>query len=82
MTVTVGGDAYAEPVLYALWRGYTWVGGRFESGGSATFSIPAGTLQPWADTLTAAYTPDTNSSPTYTSATGMNSITWPRPRRP
>ena len=43
--------------------------------GSATIAIPAGSLATGADTLTATYTPDSTSSPTYNSATGTGSIT-------
>jgi hypothetical protein len=45
------------------------------SGGSATINIPAGSLATSSDTLTATYTPDTNSSATYNSATGSNTVT-------
>ncbi len=44
------------------------------SNGSATFTIPAGSLAVGADTLTASYTPDSNSSSTYTSATGSTPV--------
>jgi hypothetical protein len=43
--------------------------------GSATISIPAGSLAVGSDTLTVAYTPDTASSSTYNSATGSSSVT-------
>jgi hypothetical protein len=45
------------------------------SGGSATIIIPAGSLTTGTDTLTATYTPDSNSSSIYTSATGTNPVT-------
>jgi hypothetical protein len=54
-------------------------GGGYTSGttnliaGSATFSIPAGSLATGSHTLTASYTPDTPSSSTYNSATGISS---------
>ena len=40
------------------------------SSGSATISIPAGTLAPGQDTLTATYTPDAASSSIYTGSSG------------
>jgi len=45
------------------------------SGGSVTITVPAGSLATGTDTLTAAYTPDSASSGTYTSATGTASVT-------
>ncbi|HEU5351534.1 MAG TPA: hypothetical protein VFU55_08040 [Terracidiphilus sp.] len=45
------------------------------SSGSATISIPAGSLATGSDTLTATYTPDTASSATYASATGTAPVT-------
>jgi hypothetical protein len=43
--------------------------------GSATISVPAGSLATSTDTLTATYTPDSGSSLTYNSAIGTNSVT-------
>jgi hypothetical protein len=40
------------------------------SGGTATITIPAGSLATGSDTLTVTYTPDSSSSTTYNSATG------------
>ena len=45
------------------------------SSGSATISIPAGTLPLGSDTLLVSYTPDSASSPSYSSATGTASET-------
>ncbi len=45
------------------------------SSDSATIVIPAGALTAGADTLTATYTPDSNSSSIYTSATGTYTVT-------
>ena len=45
------------------------------SGGSATINIPAGSLAPGSDTLTASYTPDSGSSSTYNSASGSAPVT-------
>jgi protocatechuate 3,4-dioxygenase beta subunit len=43
--------------------------------GSASINIPAGSLATGNDTLTVTYTPDTNSSSTYYSASGTASVT-------
>jgi hypothetical protein len=45
------------------------------SSGSASITIPAGSLTAGTDTLTAKYTPDSASSGTYASASGTASIT-------
>jgi hypothetical protein len=45
------------------------------SGGSTMIIIPAGSLSTGTDTLTVTYTPDANSSSTYSSAMGTNSVT-------
>jgi pseudomonalisin len=45
------------------------------SSGSATINIPAGSLAPGSDTLTASYTPDSSSSSTYNSASGSAPVT-------
>ena len=45
------------------------------SAGSAVITVPAGSLATGTDTLTATYTPDSNSSSIYNSATGTGSIT-------
>jgi hypothetical protein len=44
------------------------------SGGSATISIPAGSLAIGSDTLTVTYTPDSSSSSIYNSASGSTSV--------
>jgi hypothetical protein len=44
------------------------------SGGSATINIPAGSLATGSDTLTVTYTPDSGSSPVYSSATGTAAV--------
>lgn len=44
-------------------------------GGSAMITVPAGSLATGTDTLTATYTPDSNSSSTYNSAMGTNMVT-------
>ena len=70
--------------------GYTSVAATLASG-IATINIPAGSLAPGSDTLTASYTPDSNSSSTYNAAKGTSSavtvtqakitptITWAAP---
>ncbi|MGO9336809.1 MAG: Ig-like domain repeat protein [Terracidiphilus sp.] len=45
------------------------------TGGGAYFNIPAGWLSAGADTLTASYTPDSNSASTYNSSTGTSAVT-------
>jgi len=44
------------------------------SSGSASINIPADSLATGTDTLTVTYTPDSNSSSTYNSATGSSSV--------
>ncbi len=44
------------------------------SSGSATISIPAGSLAIGSDTLTVSYTPDSSSSATYNAATGTSAV--------
>ena len=58
MTVTGGGYTSTAATLIA---------------GSATISIPAGSLAAGSDTLTASYSPDAASSPTYNGAAGTSS---------
>jgi len=45
------------------------------SGGSATIDVPAGSLATGSDTLTATYTPDSNSTSLYSTASGTASLT-------
>ncbi len=45
------------------------------SGGSATISVPAGTLPTGTDSLKATYTPDSGSSTTYLTSSGTGSVT-------
>jgi large repetitive protein len=44
------------------------------SGGSASIIVPAGAFAVGIDPMTATYTPDANSSPFYTSASGSNTV--------
>ena len=61
-TVTLSGGGYASAITSL-------------SGGSATILIPANSLSLGNDTLTADYTPDSNSSSTYNSTTGSGPVT-------
>ena len=45
------------------------------SSGSVTINIPAGSLVTGTDTVTATYTPDSNSASSYNSAMGTNTVT-------
>lgn len=45
------------------------------SNGSATISVPAGTLAPGSNTLTATYTPDSASSVAYKTSSGTGQVT-------
>jgi hypothetical protein len=49
------------------------------SSGSATITIPAGSLAAGSDTITARYTPDSASSATYSSASGSASLAVTQP---
>jgi len=48
------------------------------AGGSASVTIPAGTLAAGTDTLTASYTPDASSSSTYSGTSGAGQVTVTR----
>jgi YVTN family beta-propeller protein len=77
VTVTVTGTGTEATPTGAV----ALVGGGYPStsmnltGGSATFSIPAGALTEGSDTLTATYTPDANSAPIYDSVVGSCVVT-------
>ncbi len=58
-TVTISGGGYTSAVVTL-------------SAGAATISIPAGSLASGSDTLTASYTPDASSSPTYNGSAGTS----------
>ena len=51
------------------------------SSGSATISIPAGSLATGSDLLTVSYTPDSNSSSAYNSATGSAPVAVTNPAK-
>jgi len=77
VTVTVSGGSGAPTAtgLVTLTSGsYTSIAGAL-SGGSATINVPAGSLEAGTDTLTATYTPDSNSSSIYAAAIGTTSVT-------
>jgi hypothetical protein len=74
VTVTVGGTPTPTGSVVLSGGGYTSAATTMSSG-SATINIPAGLLSTGTDTLTATYTPDSNSSSTYASATGMSTVT-------
>ncbi len=68
------------PYKYIGEWGSVWLGGGYVSastpliGGSATITIPAGSLALGNDTLTATYTPDATSSPIYNGVAGTGSV--------
>jgi N-acetylneuraminic acid mutarotase len=77
VTVTVNGGS-GNPVAtgsVTLTSGTYTSGAVTLSGGSAMINIPAGSLAAGPDTLTASYTPDSNSSSIYNGAMGSNTVT-------
>ena len=75
VTITVAGTGATPTGSVVLSSGsYTSSSATLNSG-SATITIPAGSLAAGFDTLTAKYTPDTNSSSTYSSASGSANVT-------
>ena len=68
------------PYKYVGEWGSVWLGGGYVSastpliGGSATITVPAGSLALGTDTLTATYIPDTDSSPIYNGEAGTGSV--------
>lgn len=86
LTVTVsisGGSGNPAPSgsVTLTGGGYTSAAATL-SGGSATISVPAGSLATGTNALTASYTPDTASSSTYNTASGTTSITVTTPIPP
>ncbi len=78
VTVTVSapsGDATPTGAVTLIGGGYTTPTAITLTGGTATITIPASSLNTGNDTLTATYTPDAASSSTYSSATGTGSVT-------
>ncbi len=74
VTVAVSGSPTPTGSVSLTGGGYTSVPATLTDG-SATFDIPGGSLNMGVDDLNAAYTPDSNSSSIYTSATGTTSVT-------
>ena len=74
VTVTVsGGSGNPTPTGSVTLTGSSYSSAATTlSGGSATINIPAGSLAIGSNPLTASYTPDAISSPTYNSATGTS----------
>lgn len=77
VTVSVGGGTGNPTPTGSV----TLSGGGYTSaattmgGGSAMINVPAGSLAVGSDLLTVNYTPDSNSSSTYSSASGSNTVT-------
>ena len=67
-TLTLSGGGYTSPTTTL-------------TSGATSINIPAGSLVTGSDTLTVSYTPDSNSSSTYNSATGSNSVTVTTPAK-
>ena len=74
VTVTVTGTPTPTGSVTLSGGGYTSAATTL-TGGMTTINVPAGSLSVGPDTLTASYTPDSNSLSTYNSATGMNTVT-------
>jgi len=73
VAVTVSGTPTPTGSVTLAGGGYN-SGAAILSGGVATVNIPAGSLSDGTDALTASYTPDSNSSSTYSGATGTTSV--------
>ena len=69
-----GGNPTATGSVTLSSTGYTSAATALVSG-SASITVPAGSLAIGLDSLTANYTPDANSSSTYNSAIGANTVT-------
>src|ERR1017187_5280139 len=74
VTITVSSSSGAPPGSVTLSGGSYTSTATSLSSGSATITIPAGSLAAGSDTLTARYTPDGASSAAYLSASGMASV--------
>ena len=75
VTITVSGTSGTATGSVVLSSGSYTSSSTTLSSGSASITIPAGSLATDFDTLTAKYTPDTNSSSTYASASGSATVT-------
>jgi hypothetical protein len=74
VTIAVSGTSGAATGSVVLSSGSYTSSATTLSSGSASITVPAGSLAPGTDTLTAAYTPDSASSATYNSASGTASV--------
>ena len=74
VTVAVGGGGSTPTGSVTLTNGSYSSGAVTLASGSATISIPAGSLAVGSDTLSATYTPDTAGSLNYNGATGTSSV--------
>jgi hypothetical protein len=81
LTVTVALSGTPTPTGSVTLTGGGYSSTQTLSGGSATFTIAAGSLSIGGYTFTANYTPDSSSSSTYNSATGSNSVTVTTPAK-
>jgi len=72
LTVTVAVSGTPTPTGSVILTGGGYNNTQTLSSGSTTFSIPAGSLNVGGDTFTANYTPDSNSTSIYNSATGTS----------
>jgi len=79
VTITVSGSSGAPTGSVVLSSASYTSSATTLSSGSATITIPAGSLAAGTDTLTAKYTPDSVSSATYLSASGTASVTVTQP---
>ncbi len=79
VTIAVAGTSGTPTGSVALSSGSYTSSAATLSSGSATITIPAGSLAAGSDTLTAKYTPDSASSATYNSASGTASVTVTAP---
>jgi hypothetical protein len=75
VTVTVSGSNGTPTGSVTLSSGNYTSSATTLSGGSASISVPPGSLPAGTDTLSAAYTPDSGSSSNYFSATGTSAVT-------
>jgi len=75
VTVTVSGSSGTPSGTVTLNVGAYTSSAVALSAGSATFSVPAGTLTAGTDQITASYTPDVASSSAYNSSSGTGSVT-------
>jgi hypothetical protein len=80
VTTTVSGGSGSAPTgSVVLSSGSFTSSAATLNSGAATFYIQPGWLAQGSDTLTVSYTPDSNSSPTYTASTGTAGITITSP---